>query len=162
MQISAQAMRLNQQPLSGFKSLFGSLTIPEINSLEGFYQAEFTGPEWLRRLAGPTLALGGLGGWQGKEFGASQMGVNLVFRQGGLQRRFPFTFLTTASALDGGPSIAVHYTQECPFPWLWIVDELRSLDDCCLLGMTYIHKGLLKKLAFPFLLHTSERANNGL
>ena len=64
-----QARRLNQLPLSAFKPLFGSLPPPELALTTGAFQAEFTGPGWLRKIAGPGLTLVGLGGWWGKVCG---------------------------------------------------------------------------------------------
>ena len=64
-----QARRLNQLPLSAFKPLFGSLPPPELALTTGVFQAEFTGPVWLRKIAAPGVALVGLGGRRGKVFG---------------------------------------------------------------------------------------------
>ena len=157
MQSISQALSLNLRPLIYFKPLFVSLAPPALAELPGLFQAEFTGPAWLRGLAGPSLALGGLGGWWGKEFGPVGAGFNLVHSREGLERRFPFEVNETKSALDGRPTLAVHYLRPCPFPWPMIVDELRCLEAGCLLGMTYLNVGPVKKLAFPFLLYRREK-----
>ena len=154
-----QARRLNQLPLSAFKPLFMSLPPPELALTTGVFQAEFTGPGWLRKIAGPGLALVGLGGWWGKVFDGQGAGANLVSCKGALQRIFPVQLTLAPSAVDGKPSLAVHYTHGCPFPWPFVVDELRCLDETCLLGLTYVNAGLLRKLLLPFLLHPQEQIN---
>jgi hypothetical protein len=64
--------------------------------------------------------------------------------------------VSTTSAIDGKPTLALIYAQDNPFPWPHIVDELRQLDPEALLGMTYVNRGGLKKLAFPFLIESEE------
>ena len=151
------ARRLNQLPLSAFKPLFASLPPPELAKTTGVFQAEFTGPGWLRKIAGPGLALVGLGGWWGKVFDGEGAGANLVRRNGALQRIFPVQVALAPSAVDGKPSLVVRYTRGCPFPWPYVVDELRCLDETGLLGLTYVNAGLLRKLGLPFLLHPQEQ-----
>jgi hypothetical protein len=151
-----QARRLNQLSLSAFKPLFATLSPPQTAAVTGVFRAEFTGPGWLRKIAGPGLAPLGLGGWWGKTFDADGSGANLVRRKGVLQRIFPVKVVRVASAVDGKPSLAVHYTRDCPFPWPYVVDELRSLDETSLLGLTYVDAGLLRRLLLPFLLHRQE------
>ena len=57
---------LVHESLGHLRRLFTSLPAPV--SLAGVYRAEFVGPAWLRTLAPPSLALGGLAGWWGKAF----------------------------------------------------------------------------------------------
>jgi hypothetical protein len=154
-----QARRLNQLPLSAFKPLFVSLPPPGPALTTGAFRAEFTGPAWLRKIAAPGLALVGLGGWWGKVFDGEGAGANLVSRNNALQRIFPVQIALAPSAVDGKPSLAVHYTRGCPFPWPYVVDELRCLDETSLLGLTYVNAGLLRKLCLPFLLHRQEQIN---
>jgi len=153
METSREAQDLNQKPITAFKSIFGSLTSPPVESVRGVYQSEFTGPGWLRRIAPPGLAVLGLGGWWGKEFTGEGGGVNLVERRGELQKRFPVRVLESSSLVDGKTCLSIHYTKGCPFPWPHVIDELRVLDENCLLGLTMVNVGVLRKMALPFLLH---------
>ena len=152
---------LNRKPLSAFKPIFASLQSPLVGQVKGIYQAEFTGPGWLRAVAPPGLALLGLGGWQGKEFAGDGGGLNLVRRGGQVQRIFPVRITEAASLVDGKPCLAIHYTHKCPFPWPYVVDELRELDSSCLLGLTMVDVRGLRGLALPFLLHV-QGAEHGL
>jgi hypothetical protein len=154
--VNLPARRLNQLSLSAFKPLFRTLSAPEPALLTGAFRAEFTGPSWLRKISGPGLALLGLGGWWGKTFAADGTGANLVYRKGALQRKFPIQVVLAPSVVDGKPSLAVHYTHDCPFPWPQVVDELRSLDEATLLGLTYGNAPALRGLLLPFLLHRHE------
>ncbi len=142
---------LNSKPLSEFKGLFAGLPAPEPSGLSGKFRAELVGPGWLRRIATPGLALGGLGGWQGKEFFLGEQGLNLVQRGGKVKRIFPFVILYQPSHLDGKPAAAIRYVQPSPVPWLWITDELRWLDEQTLLGLTFLKA--MPGLALPFVLH---------
>ena len=147
---------LSGKPLSSFKPLFTTLAPPALASLQGVYRGQFTGPLWLRLTAAPSLVLAGLGGWWGKTFPGDATGLNLVLRHGRLQPCFPIRLALLPSLVDGKPCLAVHYTAECPFPWPHVIDELRCLDDTCLLGLTIINLGFLRRLAFPFLLTPQE------
>lgn len=150
---SPPAQMLNGHPLAAFKRLFGELALPERSALAGIYRAEFTGPGWLRRLAGPSLALAHFAGWCGKELLADDCGQNLFLRHGKLQRGFPFRLQERPSALDGRPSLVVVYARDAAFPWPLMADELRQYQPGCLLGLTYADRPGLHQLVFPFLLH---------
>ena len=143
---------LTRKPLSYFKPLFATLSPPAVPSLKGVYRGRFTGPAWLRASAPSSLALAGLSGWWGKIFPGDGTGHNLVLRQGKLQLRFPIRLAALPSLVDSQPGLTVQYTAECPFPWPHVIDELRCLDETCLLGLTIINLGFLRRLAFPFLL----------
>ena len=138
--------------LASFRGLFSSLSAPDPNLLRGIYQAEFVGPLWLRLSAGPALALGGLRGWWGKEFAAHGQASNLVRRGKALQQVLPMSVDRRISLIDGKPGVTLIYPAGSPFPWFWIVDELREIDKDHLLGMTLVNRGSLRKLTFPFLL----------
>ncbi len=154
MQESVAGNRLNQKPLSAFKPLFSTLSSPTIAALEGYHQAEFVGPRWLRRLAGPGLRLGGLNGWWGKLFDIHGQGSNLVQDTGGLHPALPVTAYSRPSCIDDKPCLMVVYPADARWPWPRITDELRWLEEeKTLLGMM-IYKGMgLQRFAFPFLLH---------
>jgi hypothetical protein len=131
---------------------FRSLAALPLPSPAGIYRAELVGPGWLRRLAPPALALGGLRGWWGKAFDG-QGAVNIVERDGIQLRVLPMAVLVAPSLVDAKPAISLHYPKGSPFPWPWIVDEARRLDETTLLCMTLVNLPWAPKVAFPFLLH---------
>jgi hypothetical protein len=145
-------MDTNSLSLKQFRDLFASLPVPELASIRGVYRAVFVGPGWLRASAGPALALSGLGGWWGKEFSPYGTAVNIVLRAGKFSTRFPMKLIKAKSFIDGKDGLAVHYQAGNPFPWMFIVDELRRMDDSTLLGMTLANVNGLRRLAFPFTL----------
>lgn len=139
--------------LSEYPKIFATLTAPQ--TLVGTFKAEFTGPAWLRAVAGPGLWPLGLGGWCGKQFAADGSGMNLVKRGGTVQRVFPIQLVSAPSLVDGRPCISVRYRPENPFPWPHVVDELRWLDEKTLLGLTLVNAAPLRRWPLPFLLHCS-------
>lgn len=153
MAISRQAATLNGMSLQEIRELFTTLPRPDRGAVRGVYRAELAGPAWVRALAPPILAAAGLGGWWGKAFFGDGAGTNIVSRGGELRRRFPIHLVESPSALDGRPSLMVRYPAGNPPPFPLVVDELRALDEGCLLGLTYINLGLLRGQSFPFLLH---------
>jgi hypothetical protein len=146
----------NALSLKQFRDLFVSLPVPELASIRGVYRAAFVGPAWLRTSAGPALALSGLGGWWGKEFSADGTAVNIVLRAGNFSTRFPMKLVNAKSFIDGRDGLAVHYQPGNPFPWMYIVDELRQMKADTLLGMTLANVNGLRNLAFPFTLQYQE------
>lgn len=139
--------------LSYFGSLFRTLLPPDVASLNGAYKGRFVGPRWLRLLAGPSIAVGGLGHWWGKEFDGHGQGVNVVLRQGRLARKLPMQIVLAPSLLDGRTGISIAYAPGSPYPWPWIVDEARSIDEKTLLCLTFVNKRGLRRRSFPFILH---------
>jgi len=156
MTISVQAQELNQQSLATFRSLFASLPAPTATSLTGTHRSEFVGPWWLRRVAGPGLVPLGLGGWWGKQFDAHGDGQNIVRRRGQLSTIMPVKLVEMKSLIDGRMGLAVSYPPGSRLPWPWVVDELRRIDESCLLGMALVKKHPLCHMALPFLLHARE------
>ena len=148
---------LNRLGLFEFPRLFAKLDPPMPDTLRGVFKGSFVGPGWLRRLAGPLLAVTGLGGWWGKDFDREGNAVNLVLRRGQMQRCFPMLLDEGVSRLDGRPGLSLCYDPQNPLPWPWIVDELRSLQPGMLLGMSMLRLPALKWMALPFVLeaHTS-------
>jgi len=153
MTISIQAQELNHQSLASFGSLFASLPAPTAASLAGTHRSEFVGPWWLRQVAGPGLVPLGLGGWWGKQFDAQGDGLNIVRRRGQLTTIMPVKLVELNSLIDGRTGLTVSYPRDSRLPWPWVVDELRRIDENCLLGMTLIVKRPLSRIALPFLLH---------
>jgi hypothetical protein len=147
-----QTSQLNQYPLRRFRDLFASLIVPEADSIRGKYQAAFVGPAWLRTSAAPALALSGLGGWWGKEFHEDGTAINIVLRAGKFSTRFPMKFVSAMSFIDGRDGLALHYQPGNPFPWMYVVDEIRRMDESTLLGMTIANVRGLRGMAFPFIL----------
>lgn len=147
-----QIADLNQMKLKSFRELFTSLVVPEVNSLRGTYRASFVGPAWLRTSANPALVVSGLGGWWGKEFHDDGTAINIVLRTGKFSMRFPMKFVKARSFIDNKEGLALHYQQGNPFPWMYVVDELRRLDETTFLGMTLANVNGLRGLAFPFIL----------
>jgi len=151
--------KLNLMKLSDFPDFYGSLENLTISSLTGYYSGTFVGPSWLRTAAGPGLVLSGLEGWWGKFFSGDGNAINLVQRDGKLEKRFPMKLIHRDSMIDGKPGIALHYETENPFPWPYIADELRLLSPGVLLGMTYIRIRFLHGLVLPFLLQHQEQVD---
>lgn len=149
-------MELNSLSLKQFRDLFVSLLVPDMTSIRGVYRAAFVGPGWLRTSARPALVLSGLGGWWGKEFSADGTAINIVLRAGKYSTRFPMKLVAAKSFIDGKDGLAVHYQPGNPFPWMYVVDELRQINDDTLLGMTLANVNGLRNMAFPFTLQFQE------
>jgi hypothetical protein len=149
-------VELNRMSLRQFRELFTSLTVPDQTSIRSLYRASFVGPAWLRTSANPALAITGLGGWWGKEFHDDGTAINIVLRAGKFSTRFPMKFVKAKSFIDHKDGLALHYQQGNPFPWMYVVDELRRMDEQTLLGMTIPNVSGLRGLAFPFILQKSE------
>ncbi len=153
-----QIDELNRLPFRQFRSLFASLAISGVDTLPGTYRAAFVGPAWLRTSAGPALSVSGLGGWWGKEFFTNGSAINIIRRAGVFSTRFPMKLVQTRSLIDQKDGLSLHYEAGSPFPWMFVVDEIRCLDDNSLLGMTIANLRGLRGLAFPFILQKSETA----
>ena len=147
---------LNSLGLFGFPRLFAELELPPMDSLRGVFKGSFVGPGWLRWLAGPLLAVTGLGGWWGKEFDLQGNAINLVQRQGRMERRFPMLLEPEVSRLDRRPGLSLRYAPENSLPWPWIVDELRGLQPGMILGMSMLRPRALSWLALPFVLEAQK------
>ena len=152
MATNIDATQLTKGSLASFRTLFSTLTTPDLAFMQGVYQSAFTGPHWLRTIAGPGLYLFGMGGWWGKQFDGHGRGSNIVCRRSALSTRVPVTLAEAPSLIDGRPSLIVNYSSELSFPWPWVIDELRAIDDRRLLGMTLVTRSPLDRLPLPFLL----------
>ncbi len=139
-----------------YRDTFSRLSAPTGSALRGRFRAEFVGPFWLRYTARPSIAALGLRNWFGKGLSGPGDAHNLVWRGATLVPSLPMTLGHRASRLDGGPCAFLSYGEQSPFPFPRVVDELRAVNDDCLLGMTLADAPLLRRLAFPFLLVRSD------
>jgi len=143
---------LNSTGLFAFTRLFADLPAPDLTSIHGTWHAAFVGPAWLRWLAPRGLSLLHFGGWWGKEISSDGTGFNYFQRSGEMQHAFPMQVMITASLIDSKPCLAVHYPPDAIFPWRFVVDELRHVDEGSLLGLTIVNKPGLRTFPTPFLL----------
>jgi hypothetical protein len=144
--------KLDYTSLKTLRQVFSELPPAPTTARSGFYRARFIGPAWLRLGAGPSVALGGLPGWQGKRFIDPFTATNVLRRREQLVEKFTMHSNERPSLVDGKPGVDLSYGSTGPIPWRWLRDELRQLDDDTLLGMTVIELPLFNRLAFPFLL----------
>jgi hypothetical protein len=143
---------LDKLPMGDFSRLYGELVAGDTAVPKGVYKGTYVGPAWLKALAPHSMVVSGLGGWWGKDFFPGGKTYNLVQRDEEIRRVIPMQLAVINSRLDGAPALALIYDKQNPFPWPYIVDELRSLDEAALLGMMYLNVNALPKIAFPFLL----------
>jgi hypothetical protein len=148
--------RLNSLSLFEFPEYFSSLEAPRADALQGLYKGTFVGPTWLRGLAGPLLAITRMGMWMGKDIDAEGRAINLVRTEAGILQKFPMRLVEQDSLIDGKPGLALRYEASNPFPWPWIIDELRSIQPDLVLGMTITQIGPLVRLPLPFVLQPRE------
>ena len=137
-----------------FRTLYATLDTPTMPA--GVWRGRPVGPGWFVTLAGPSLALGGLGGWWGKEFDGQGGIDNLLERGGALQRTLPGRVQEAASLLDGRSCQRIAYPKGSRLPWIWVVDELRQVGEGELLGMMVLNIKWLPRMAFPFTLQAEE------
>ena len=154
--MNSQLEQLNQLSLSEFSEYFSSLAAPRIDSLQGLYRGSFVGPAWLRRMAGPLLVITRMGNWLGKDIDAGGMAINLVRTDEGIVQKFPMRLVEQDSLIDGKPGLALSYEASNPYPWPWIIDELRTIQHDLVLGMTITQIGPLVRLPLPFVLQSRE------
>lgn len=141
------------ESLDTYREAFEGLAAPPLRGLAGTWRAEFVGPLALRKTAGPGLALLGLPGFWGKELGHDGQGINLLTRDGGKERTLPMQLRIEPSRIDGRPSVVIHYAEDAPLPWRFVIDELRAVDARTLLAMSLVDRGPFKRAPLPFLLH---------
>jgi hypothetical protein len=143
---------LNHTGLFAFKSIYAKLAGQELPVVAGTWRATFTGPGWLRATAPGGLALLRFGGWWGKELLSDGSGFNLFDRGGRRMKAFPMAVQPGNSQLDGQPCQIVNYGSEAGFPWARVNDELRTLAEDTIFGMTIFNYPGLRGLPIPFLL----------
>lgn len=145
--------------LRELRDAFTAAPVPSLDLLVGFRPAQFAGPRWLRAAGRPLMTTTGMPGWVGKRFRrtddpAALVGENLVRRRGQaeLQASVPMRATIEPATLDGRAALVVRYPPGAPWPWRGVRDELRSLPDGRLIGLTYGIPGAPPK-GTPFLLH---------
>ena len=156
----SQFERLNRLSLFDFPGYFSSLEAPRAEALQGLFKGSFVGPGWLRELAGPLLVITRMGRWLGKDIDAGGRALNLVRTDGGIVQKLPMQLLEQESLIDGKPGLALSYEASNPFPWPFIVDELRSIQPDLVLGMTITRLGPLARLPLPFVLQPRTSLEN--
>jgi hypothetical protein len=156
MRIDLTSSPTNGRSMADCRALFAQLAPVDIGELQESFQSAFTGPRWLQIVAPRLLVMGGMGGWCGKWFDGQGKGHNWVRRQGDIQGIMPVELKKRPSLIDGQPTCTVIYPHGSRFPWPLIIDELRRLDDQTILGMTIIDIPLLRRVAHPFLLQTTD------
>jgi hypothetical protein len=144
---------MDTHSIRSLRRAFESMGPPDLDTLVGTYRGEVIGPAWLRRLAGPILGLTVLRGWWGKDFPSPGHCDNLVSRDGTLERVLPVDVVQAISLLDGKMSLTLPYSSDSPWPYRWIVDELRLTPTNSLLGMLVPVRRGLPRFALPFMLH---------
>ena len=152
----SQLEQLNRLSLFEFPEYFSSLATPRADALQGLYKGTFVGPAWLQRLAGSLLVITRMGKWLGKDIDAGGRAINLVRTKEGIVQKLPMRLMEQDSLIDGKPGLALRYEASNPFPWPWIVDELRSIQHDLVLGMTITQIGPLVRLPLPFVLQPRE------
>jgi len=152
----SEVEQLNHLSLVEFPAYFSALDAPQASALRGLYRGSFVGPSWLQALAGPLLVITRMGKWIGKDIDPGGRALNLVRTKGGIVHKFPMQLVERESLIDGKPGLALRYEDSNPFPWPWIIDELRSIQPDLVLGMTITRIGPLVRLPLPFVLQTRE------
>ena len=74
--------------------------------------------------------------------------MNIVQRHDKVISVMPVELVEKNSLIDGRIGLAVTYPRSSRFPWPWVVDELRRVDETCLLGMTLVIKRPLDRIAY--------------
>jgi hypothetical protein len=135
-------------PLGRYRHLFRELPSLAAEELEGEYAGLVLGPAWFQIAFRRMLDLGGLRGWQGKEFHRGE-GINVVEREGTVRRIAPMRVTgVRPSRFDHKPTLTLGYESKGPLGM--ICDEIRRFDVRTVLGMTYVDRGVLPSLAMPF------------
>lgn len=136
--------------LSTYMAVFKSLPPLAQNEFHGAFEGIIVGTPFFQGVFNTLMTLGGLKGWQGKEFGADGNGINVLLQDGKIRKVAPMFILgTIPSLIDGQPTLTLNYRRA---PHVFIQDELRRLDHRTLLGMTYLKIGVLNRIPMPFVL----------
>jgi hypothetical protein len=141
-----------QQSDETMRRTYSQLKAPTLPGALGRYRAVFTGSTLRRAIGAQVIGLLGFRGWWGKDLCADGWVQNLFMVQGTLTRKFPTRMDPAVSKLDGGPALALTYPRTMRWPWPWVTDELRALDDDHLLGMSLFSQFPLTARPTPFIL----------
>lgn len=131
-----------------FESLAEPVELPDGQAFDGC----LVGPWWLRMLGLPLLKIGALARWQGKQFGDNKHAYNRVERRGLTELVVPMAVSISPYTRGGGKAIALKYPKKSPFPWNFVLDELRPLGDGNYLGITTMDWPLIRRIPIPFVL----------
>lgn len=118
-----------------YKDLAKSETLPQ-----GTFEVLWTGPKWFQFIAKHGIGIFGFKNWYGKEFFGNQEATN-VFKVPAskmLIQKYPMNVKIGASRIDGNISIQVSYPTSTRFPWPYVIDEFRSVNDDILIGVSYL------------------------
>ena len=148
--------QLNQKPFREFKPFFSGLNAVDPQTLCGRFAAAFVGPGWLRTITPPSLAMLGFRNWCGKRFIDGGLSGENLFGKDIIREKYPFVTSLNGSVLDDKTSLVIQYSRGCPFPWMYVIDELRQLDETRILGMTILNLKRIPKIPFPFILYPWE------
>lgn len=139
-----------EQAIRNYRLVYEQLTPPSAESLLGTHRGMILGRKLHRFISRPSLFLTRLGGWWGKQFETTDQGINIVQRRGRWRTTLPMLLEERLSLLDGKPSLVIVYPPASPWPWPWLIDELRRVDDATCLGLTVFTP--LKLVTFAFAL----------
>lgn len=143
---------LHHASIAELKAFFNTLPAPDAAMRHGFFRASFIGPLWIRKLGRPSVAISGLPGWQGKRFLSADNATNILKKRDATVQALSMTVVAGISQVDGKSGVALHYGADAPMPWRWVRDELRTVNEHTLLGITVVNLPIIRHFAFPFLL----------
>jgi hypothetical protein len=130
--------------------VFKSLPPVSKSEFHGDFEGIAVGPAWFQPVFNGLMKIGGLAGWQGKEFAPDGNGVNVLAQNGRIRKvARMYVVGSLPSAIDGQLTLVLNYRK---MPHAMIQDEIRRLDHNTLLGMTYLKSAPLTKLPMPFVL----------
>lgn len=129
-------------PLGSLQQAFRLASEPTLTSLQGRFQATIAGPSWVRLPALLVVHVTGMPGWWGKEFavderGDALMGHNVVMAGDALYASLPMRAVLGCSRTDGRPALVLTYGSDAGWPWRRVTDEVRSLNDGTLIGLSF-------------------------
>jgi len=156
---SEQGKKLNKMSLKKIREQFRDLPAPKLSEWEGEFRGEVVGPLLIRLNEGPANFSSGVSGWIGKEFYKGKKGSNLVKRGEEVKRVAPLTIGMVESHVDGKKSPAIIYP-DATYPVNKVRDEMRVLDENCLLCLIKYDVPILRHFLFPFLLHRKDSVNS--
>lgn len=131
-----------------FESLDDPTEIPVGQKFEGI----LLGPSWFKLMNSPLLKVGALAGWKGKWFECEGRTLNIVARRTGDEFVVPMDTSIREYSRGSGKVIALDYPGDSPFPWNYILDEIRPLGNGDYLGTTTFRAPFARRIPIPFML----------